>query len=84
MFQTTTSIDYRRCGWMKVRLAGDFPYQDARRNRSALPITDTELKLIAALAIIGLSSHPKDRVKNTRGNRNAQARCKQRQMQDSV
>jgi hypothetical protein len=44
---------------MKVRLAGDFPYQDARRNRSALPITDTELKLIAALAIIGLSSHPK-------------------------
>lgn len=31
----------------------------ARRNRSALPITDTELKLIAAAAIIGLISNPK-------------------------
>jgi hypothetical protein len=29
------------------------------RNRSALPITDTELKLIAAAAIIGLNSRPK-------------------------
>jgi len=30
------------------------------RNRSALPITDTELRLIAAAAIIGLSSRPKN------------------------
>ena len=28
-------------------------------NRSAFPITDTELKLIAALAIMGLKSKPK-------------------------
>ncbi len=31
----------------------------AQRNRSALPITDTELKLIAAAAMIGLSNTPK-------------------------
>jgi len=31
----------------------------APRNRKALPTTDTELKLIAAAAIIGLSSSPK-------------------------
>ncbi len=30
-----------------------------RRNRKALPMTDTELKLIAAAAIIGLSRRPK-------------------------
>jgi hypothetical protein len=30
-----------------------------RRSRSAFVMTDTELKLIAALAIIGLNSHPK-------------------------
>ncbi len=34
-------------------------HSSVRRSRSALPITDTELKLIAALAIIGLSSRPK-------------------------
>ncbi len=31
----------------------------ARRSRSALPITETELNVIAALASIGLSSQPK-------------------------
>ncbi len=31
---------------------------DARRNRSALAMTDTEDKLIAAAASIGLSSQP--------------------------
>ena len=31
----------------------------ARRNRSALNITETELKLIAAAAMIGESSRPK-------------------------
>jgi len=31
----------------------------ARRSRKALPITDTELKLMAAAAMIGLSSKPK-------------------------
>ena len=34
------------------------PHRGSLRNRSALPITETELKLIAALAIIGLSSSP--------------------------
>ena len=33
-------------------------YSSARRSRSALAMTDTELKLMAALAIIGLSSIP--------------------------
>ena len=32
----------------------------ARRRRSALPITETELKLIAAAAITGLKSKPKN------------------------
>ncbi len=35
-------------------------YNFTRRNRSALLITETELKLIAAPAIIGLSSTPKN------------------------
>lgn len=30
------------------------------RNRSEFVITDTELKLIAAAAMMGLSSHPKN------------------------
>ena len=35
-------------------------YSARRRSRRALPITETELRLIAALAIIGLSSSPKN------------------------
>ena len=34
------------------------PYSTARRSLKALPITDTELKVMAALAIIGLSNSP--------------------------
>src|SRR2546427_170314 len=34
-------------------------YRASRRNRSALKMTETELKLIAALAMIGLSRRPK-------------------------
>ena len=34
-------------------------YSGDRRSRSAFPITDTELNVIAALAIIGLSRRPK-------------------------
>jgi hypothetical protein len=37
----------------------DLRYRERRRRRRALVMTDTELTLIAALAIIGLSSHPK-------------------------
>ncbi len=33
-------------------------YRGARRSRSALAITETELKLMAALASMGLNSHP--------------------------
>ena len=36
-----------------------FRHSCSRRSRSALTMTDTELKVIAALAIIGLSSSPK-------------------------
>ena len=35
-------------------------YSSTRRRRRALPMTDTELRLIAALAIIGLSRMPKN------------------------
>jgi hypothetical protein len=34
------------------------PHKSARLKRKALPITETELNVIAALAIIGLSSRP--------------------------
>jgi hypothetical protein len=34
-------------------------YSFTLRNRSALEITDTELKVIAAAAIIGLNNNPK-------------------------
>jgi hypothetical protein len=33
-------------------------YSAALRNRSAFAITETELKLIAALANMGLNNHP--------------------------
>ena len=36
-----------------------FRYRCRNRKRSELPITDTELKLIAAAATIGLSNSPK-------------------------
>ena len=42
-------------------------YSSTRRNRSAFAITDTELNVIAALAIIGLSRMPKNGY--SRGNR---------------
>jgi hypothetical protein len=44
---------------MKARYHFCGNYNFSERSRSALAITETELKLIAALAIIGLSSHPK-------------------------
>ena len=39
---------------------GDFLYIPARRSLNALPTTDTELKLMAAAAMIGLSRMPKN------------------------
>lgn len=41
--------------WFCVRMHQSI----ARRKRSAFPMTETELKLIAAAAIIGLKSNPK-------------------------
>ncbi|MBC7405082.1 MAG: hypothetical protein H7252_05305 [Cytophaga sp.] len=45
-----------------VRLAAEISSIQSftRFSRSALPVTDTELKLIAAAAIIGESSNPKN------------------------
>src|SRR6267154_3181878 len=54
----------KRCQFTHVLLPHSFyrvsqnPHNSTRRSRSAFAITDTELKLIAALAIIGLSSTP--------------------------
>jgi hypothetical protein len=39
-------------------LIDDRTHNVARLSRKALPITETELNVIAALAIIGLSSSP--------------------------
>ena len=43
----------------KVADAAGEGYSSILRRRSALAITDTELNVMAALAIIGLSSSPK-------------------------
>ena len=43
----------------RVRTSMRPTYKVVLRNRRALAMTETELKLIAALASIGLSSHPK-------------------------
>src|SRR3984957_11613278 len=49
-----------RCGAPQAPWKGQVrqPYNEAVRRRNALAITETELKLIAAAAIIGLSSNP--------------------------
>jgi hypothetical protein len=62
----TTNFCYPRftARWRSRHCVGvwDKPeaYNRAFRNRRALPITETELKLMAAEAIIGLSSNPKN------------------------
>lgn len=45
--------------WFETGIAHHF-YSSVFRSRRALPITDTELRLIAAAANIGLSSKPKN------------------------
>ena len=42
-----------------LRLLRAAPYRSTRCRRSAFPMTETELRLMAALAIIGLSTRPK-------------------------
>ena len=51
-----SSVAHLRSMCVPLALAGR--QSVARLSRSALAITDTELKVIAALAIIGLSSRP--------------------------
>jgi hypothetical protein len=43
---------------MRVIASASLDYREAFRKRSAFAITETELKLIAALASMGLSNHP--------------------------
>ena len=56
----------------------------ARRSRSALPTTETELKLIAAAAIIGREQEPEDRVEHTRRDRHALPRCRRTRRRGSA
>jgi len=48
-----------RC-WKLHRTSVNQLYSRTLRNRSAFPMTETELKLMAAAAIMGLKSRPKD------------------------
>lgn len=47
------------CGCRKRARAPPPGYRPSLRSRSALPMTDTDERLIAAAASMGLSSHPK-------------------------
>ena len=47
-----------RLGYRPLLQVTYLGHRFARRNRRAFPITETELNVIAALAIIGLSSNP--------------------------
>jgi hypothetical protein len=71
--RTTPIFQVGQDGTSLAAIAGFFPsgglillkdmvvrYNWARRKRSEFPITETELKLIAAAAIIGLKRRPKN------------------------
>ena len=49
------------------------------RNRSALTITETELNVMAALAIIGLEQDPKPGIEHSRRDRHAQGIVEERE-----
>ena len=51
----------------------------ADRRRSALTMTETELKVMAALAIIGLRRTPEERVQHPRGDGNSQGVVEERE-----
>jgi hypothetical protein len=53
------AAEARRLGWLPVPGGPGKAHRCVKRSRSALPTTDTELRLIAAAATIGLSSRPK-------------------------
>ena len=54
------TIGASRNRFMAQRAMPQAPYNGNRRKRRALEITETELKVMAALAIRGLSSRPKN------------------------
>jgi hypothetical protein len=54
-----TKIVARRLSPQGETVAQFHAHSRAKRRRSALPITDTELRLMAAAAITGLSNSPK-------------------------
>jgi hypothetical protein len=54
------TFDVHRFGEPMCALHSEAGYSLIDRSRSAFPITETELKLIAAPAIIGLSRTPKN------------------------
>ena len=58
---SVAKASHLHCGghWFEISVAQHF-YSSVFRSRKALPITDTELRLIAAAANIGLSSRPKN------------------------
>ena len=49
---------WRGCGWALEAQRIETAYNSSRRRRSAFIITENELNVIAALAIMGLSSRP--------------------------
>lgn len=67
-FKVSSKNDYRKkenyliigskASPLDVLSVSSIGYTFALRRRSALPITETELKLIAAAAMIGLSNRP--------------------------
>ena len=67
-----------------MRFAQRSGYSLTVRNRSAFAITETELKLIAAPAIIGLRRMPKQRIKDTGGDRHAERVVDEREEIDSA
>lgn len=60
MFRTRSWPTDRRYPALLVFIGCGFFYIAARRSLNALPTTDTELKLMAAAAITGLSRMPKN------------------------
>jgi len=50
----------RMLWWLPLRVLAVFIYNFTPRNLREFEITDTELKLMAAAAMIGLSSNPKN------------------------
>lgn len=57
LLHSTAVCRQRAKCWKRFRVSPYVPHL-ARRRRRALPMTETELRLIASAAMIGLSSRP--------------------------